>query len=184
MDPQYKLLEGLPPELCSRIKDHVHLADPENDLNIWTSIFKDESWLELALTFDRCSPVLLGYDLSRLRLRREPQKLYVALLACDYSGDLRRKESEFFVALQDGYEYDKTHYEIHFPSGLTVNVYEVLTGDEAARLPLEKIFRNKESGAYSQYCFYTDKKLKELEPSQILAHGSGPAYRLRAIRNG
>ncbi|GLA51507.1 hypothetical protein CBS147343_10052 [Aspergillus niger] len=188
MGPRYKLLEGLPRELWFHFKNLLHPADVENVLNtdpkIWNYVFKDESWLKLALTFDRCSPVLLGYNLGWLRLRGKPQKLYVALLARDYSGDLRWKKSEFFAALQDGWEYDESHHEIHFSSGLTVNVYEVLTGDDEARLPLEKIFINKKGGVYSEYCFYMDKGLRELEPSQILGHGSGPACKGRDMKNG
>ncbi|PYH46473.1 uncharacterized protein BP01DRAFT_396920 [Aspergillus saccharolyticus JOP 1030-1] len=153
--------EGLPRELWFHIKDLLHPADVENVLNtgpkIWNYVFKDESWLKLALTFDRCSPVLLGYNLSRLRLRGKPQKLYVALLARDYSGDLRWKK---------------------------INVYEVLTGDDEARLLLEKIFINKKGGVYSEYCFYMDKGLRELDPLQILGHGSGPACKGRDIKNG
>lgn len=168
--------------------DSLREADAENILNtgleIWHSIFKDKSWLDLALAFDRCSPVLLGYDLNRFCPRREQTKLYVALLARDYSGDLRWMRDEFFASLQDGWEYDESNHEVLFPSGLTVNVYEVLTGYDEAHLPLPRIFINRENGVHSEYCFYTDMIIKELGPSQILAYGTGSAYKGRALKKG
>ncbi|KAL4767294.1 hypothetical protein BDW60DRAFT_220624 [Aspergillus nidulans var. acristatus] len=129
-------------------------ADVENvsntGLEIWNCIFKDKSWLELALTFDGCSPVLLGYHLNRFGPTRKPTKLYVALLARDYS----------------------------------VNVYEVLTGCDEARLPLPKIFINRKNGVHSEYCFYTDMGIRGLGPSQILGYGTGSAHRGRALKKG
>ncbi|KAL5364281.1 hypothetical protein BJX96DRAFT_157079 [Aspergillus floccosus] len=188
MIPRYKLLEDLSLDLWYQIKDRLHPADVENVLNtgpkIWNCIFKDDSWLNLALAFDRCSPVLVGYGLSRLRPGRKPKKLYVVLLARDYSGDLQYRESEFFGALQDGWKYDETEHEIYFPSGLTVNVNEVLRGSDEALLPMPRIFVNEKGGVYSEYCYYTEKAVKELSPLQILAHGIGPAYKGRAMRNG
>jgi hypothetical protein len=177
MGPEYMLLGDTPRE-----------ADVENvsntGLEIWNCIFKDKSWLELALTFDGCSPVLLGYHLNRFGPTRKPTKLYVALLARDYSGDLRWMRDEFFASLQDGWEYDEPNYEVLFPTGLTVNVYEVLTGCDEARLPLPKIFINRKNGVHSEYCIYTDMGIRGLGPSQILGYGTGSAHRGRALKKG
>lgn len=136
-----KLFET-PLDIWLSIKDFLTPADVENIINtssiLWKQIFKNTSWLEFALTFDGCSPVLIGHNLSAYRPRKSSTRLYLALIAGDYSGDLRYESEKFFAALQDGWKYDKNRYEVQFPSGITLNIYDVIECHESVNLPLER----------------------------------------------
>ncbi|CDM38550.1 unnamed protein product [Penicillium roqueforti FM164] len=97
-----KLFETLL-DIWLSIKDFLTLVDIENIINagsiLWKQIFKDTSWLEFALTFDRCSLVLIGHNLSAYRPRKSLNRLYFTLITGDYLGDLRYKNERFFAAL-------------------------------------------------------------------------------------
>ncbi|KAJ5037860.1 hypothetical protein NUH16_011466 [Penicillium rubens] len=165
-----KLFET-PLDIWLSIKDFLTPADVENIINtssiLWKQIFKNTSWLEFALTFDGCSPVLIGHNLSAYRPRKSSTRLYLALIAGDYSGDLRYESEKFFAALQDGWKYDKNRYEVQFPSGITLNIYDVIECHESVKLPLEKVFTNTKQGVYSEYCYYRYPAIKELRSSDI-----------------
>ncbi|KAL2801501.1 hypothetical protein BJX63DRAFT_443119 [Aspergillus granulosus] len=191
-----------PRDIWLSIKDFLTPADVENILDtrsiLWKQIFKDTSWLDFALTFDRCSPVLIGHNLSAHRPRKSSTRLYLALIAHDYSGDLRYECERFFAALQDKWEYDQNKYEVHFSSGITLNVYDIINGHETVKLPLEKIFTNTRKGVYSEYCYYKYPVIRELRPSDIIKWDpdysthpraspggwNGPACKGRDIKNG
>ena len=195
-----KLFET-PLDIWLSIKDFLTPADVENIINtssiLWKQIFKNTSWLEFALTFDGCSPVLIGHNLSAYRPRKSSTRLYLALIAGDYSGDLRYESEKFFAALQDGWKYDKNRYEVQFPSGITLNIYDVIECHESVKLPLEKVFTNTKQGVYSEYCYYKYPAIKELRSSDIakwdpdyrphphaLGRWYGPACKGRDIKNG
>ncbi len=192
MGSKYRLLEDLPRDLWLYFTDFLRPADVENILNtgshLWNHIFKSTSWLEFALEFDRCPP-LLGYEISNFRANSS-NKFYVALIAHDYSGDLRYHKQELFAAFHDGYSYDEDKHEAHFPSGLTVNIEEVIIGHDSSTSPLEMIFTHKKGGVYSAYCHYKDRCIKILEPSNILGSKNAndqydqPAYKGRVIKHG
>ncbi|KAJ6081453.1 hypothetical protein N7499_006327 [Penicillium canescens] len=195
-----KLFET-PIDIWLSIKDFLTPADVENIINttstIWKQIFKDTSWLEFALAFDGCSPVLIGH-LSAYRPRKSSNRLYLALLAGDYSGDLRYESERFFAALQDGWKYDESRYEVDFPSGITLNIYEVIKSLDTVELPLEKVFTNTKQGVYSEYCYYNNPAIKELRSSDIVKWDpdykqprpymfggwNGPACKGRDIKHG
>ncbi|KAL4732880.1 hypothetical protein BDV11DRAFT_210638 [Aspergillus similis] len=166
------LLHDLPRDIWLYITDFMHPADIENTLNtnpsLWKHIFKDTSWLELALKYPKCSPLLLGHGISSFRARKPSKNIYLALIAHDWSGDLRYQKEKFFAALPDGCKYDKEKFELHYPSGLVLNIYDIVCGADCTRLPLERIFINKKGGVYSEYCHYREQHIKVLEPTDIL----------------
>ncbi|KAI2791272.1 hypothetical protein POX_c04129 [Penicillium oxalicum] len=124
-----------------KVKEALVVDQKEASLDkcIWASM--EWKWRE--------TTVLLGYDLSRSCPTKKPRNLYVALLARDYSGDLRWMRDEFFASLQDGWEYDEPNYDVLFLAGLTVHMYEVITRYDEARLPLPKLFINRKNGVQS-----------------------------------
>ena len=93
----------------------------------------------------------------------------------NYSGDLHYCQDEFFGSLQDGWVYDDEKYEISFPSGVTVNVYEVLTGYEETVLPLEELFSDQENQLQTEYWFYKDTDIKILRSPDIIGL-NGPTH--------
>ncbi|KAL4971143.1 hypothetical protein BDW66DRAFT_166344 [Aspergillus desertorum] len=146
MAPKYKFLHDLPRDIWLCITDLLHPTHIENILNtgpsLWKHIFKDTSWLELAKKHPNCSPLLLGHGISSFRANK-PNHIYLALIAHDWSGDLMYKEQEFFNALSDGYTYDEDNFEVRFPSGLILNIYDIIRGADSTPLPLESIFIRK-----------------------------------------
>jgi hypothetical protein len=185
MDTKYKLLENLPLDIWYHIRDFLYPNDVENILNtapaLWQCMFKDNHWLELATTFDRCAPVLIGRNLSSFRPGRSDH-LYFVLLAGDYSGDLRFRLDEFFKSLQDGWKYDERRKEINFPSGIRLNICEVMTGVASPHIPIKKLFSNENKELRLEYCFYRDTAIKALVPPNII--GINGSYRKKDIRYG
>ncbi|KAL2829092.1 hypothetical protein BJY01DRAFT_240747 [Aspergillus pseudoustus] len=161
----------IPLDIWLSIKDFLTPADVENILKtsstIWEQIFKDTSWLDFALTFDQCSPVLIGHNMSAYRPRRLSSYLYLALITQDHSGDLRYESKKFFAALQGKWEYDQTKHEVHFPSGIILNIYDIMNAQEMVKLPLEKIFTNTRKGVHLEYCYYKYPAIRDLWLSDI-----------------
>lgn len=148
-------------DIWYHVWDLLHPTDVENILNtaptLWQCIFKNNSWLELAKTHDQCVPILIGPNLSTFQPHKLSNHLYISLLASDYSGDLCYCWDEFFGSLQDGWVYDNKKYKVSFPSGVTVNVYEVLTGFEETVLPLEELFSDQENQIQTDWHWYPNR---------------------------
>lgn len=69
------------------------------------------------------------------------------------------------------------------PSGIVVNIYEVITGSETTELPLEKLFSHEKSGVHTEYCFYTKKVIGSLGPADIIGL-HGPSHKWRDFKYG
>ncbi|KAL2801719.1 hypothetical protein BJX63DRAFT_441951 [Aspergillus granulosus] len=193
-----------PVDISLSTQDFLASADVKNILNtgtlLWERIFQNTSWLEFALTFNQCSPVVIGHNLSAYRPGKSSNRLYLALIANDHSGDLKYESQRFFATLQDGWTYNTDKYEVYFPFGITLNIYDVINGHDTLKLPLEKIFTNKRQGVCSEYCYYKYPAIRELQPCDImkwdpeyrshphpharLGWWNGPASKGRDIRNG
>ncbi|KAL2801999.1 hypothetical protein BJX63DRAFT_441529 [Aspergillus granulosus] len=108
------LLFKIPRDIWLSIKDFLTLADIKNILDtrsiLWKQIFKDTSWLDFAFNCAYCPRKLLTC-------------LYLALIAYNYSGDLRYK-----------------------CKSITLNVYNIINSYKTVKLPLEKIFTNTRKG--------------------------------------
>lgn len=188
MNNKYSLLKDLPLDIWNCIQDLLHRTDVENLLNtseaLWNCIFKDKSWLNLAKTYDRSAPLLIGHNLSTFRPRKPFNQLYLCLITHDHSGDLRYKKDEFFKSLQDGWIYNEHKQEISFPSGITVNVHDILVSNsEELFLPLAKLFPRKGKTLELEYCFHQDALFRTLEPPNIIGL-NGPARKFKAVKYG
>ncbi|KAB8237281.1 uncharacterized protein BDW43DRAFT_297648 [Aspergillus alliaceus] len=127
MSNRVDLLKFLPLDIWHSVRDYLYPVNVENVLNsgsaLWKYIFKDETWLILVETHDQYLPYLIGHNLSAFR----PY----------YSGDLCQYQDKFFTCLQNSWVYNKYRHEISFQPGLIINIHEIITGQEAAALPLE-----------------------------------------------
>jgi hypothetical protein len=72
---------------------------------------------------------------------------------------------------------------VKLPSGIVVNIYEVITGSETAELPLEKLFSRERSSVHTEYCFYTKKVIGSLGPADIIGL-HGPSHKWRDFKYG
>lgn len=131
-------------------------------------IFKDTTWINYAMETYQCSLVLVGHSLSSYHPQKSSAGLYLALIANDCSGELRYKTTTFFATLQDGWKYNEDKYEVYLPSGVTLNVYDIVNGHEEVELPLEKIFNDSTKGIYTEYCYYGNPAIRETQPSDII----------------
>lgn len=188
MNNKHSLIKDLPLDVWNCIRDLLHRTDVENLLDtpeaLWSCLFKDKSWLNLAKTYWRSAPLLIGHDLSTFRPRKPFNQLYICVITDDYSGDLRYKKDEFFNSLQDGWIYNEYEMEISFPSGITVNVHDILVNSsEETLLPLAKLFPKKGRTLELEYCFYQDAFFRKLEPPNIIGL-NGPARKFKAVKYG
>lgn len=187
MAAKLQFLNDLPREIWLSIRDLVLPSASANELKIapalWSSIFKSDRWLNMATREFKCSPILIGCDLSAFRPHRVSNRIYLALIANDYSGDLRFHKDELLESFQDGAKFDADTYEVKLPSGIVVNIYEVITGSETAELPLEKLFSREKSGVHTEYCFYTKKVIGSLGPADIIGL-HGPSHKWRDFKYG
>lgn len=130
---------------------------------VWRTIFKDETWLQLALEQYNTNPVLLGADLLRLS-NNESLNCYIVLLADDWSGDLHFHGADenfetFRNSLQEhsynrdpyGDRSEVTVHEISFSSGITLNITQVVTGCEGIEMPDLEVLFEKEN-VQTAYC--------------------------------
>jgi hypothetical protein len=62
----------------------------EEHAGLWSTIFKNETWLYLVMTKFRLNPVLVGV-----------KPAYMVLVARDYSGNLRYERNLFLSSLQE-----------------------------------------------------------------------------------
>lgn len=165
-----KLFE-VPHDIWSGIRVFLNPADVENILStgpiIWQRIFRDTTWIDFAMETYQCSLVLIGCSLSSYRPRKSSTSLYLALVADDHSGELRYQSSTFFDALQHGWKYSQDKHEVYLPSGITLNVYDIVNGHETVQLPLEKIFTNSSEGVYTEYCYYRYPAIRKLQQFDI-----------------
>lgn len=186
MDARYSLLRDLPLGIWNSVRD-LHRTDIENLLNtheaLWKCIFKDDNWLKLAKKYDRSVPSLIGHDLSAFRPHKSFNHLYLCLVTQDHSGDLRYEKNELFKSLQDGYIYDEHNYETIFPSGITVNVHDIMVNTEVIVLPLRKLFPNSKSKIKLEYCFHQDAGFGVLNSPDIIGL-NGPARKQKDVRYG
>ncbi|CRG92941.1 hypothetical protein PISL3812_10032 [Talaromyces islandicus] len=182
------------------IKDYLVPGDVANFDNtsslLWTCMFKNDSWLRHAATFDTtvevcdhrhrqyCTPLLMGNNLSGFRPGRPNVGLYFILLAGDYSGDLRYDTEIFFTSLHDDHQYNKKKQEIKFKSGLTVNVSEVMSGTDEPRLPVQKLFPRRKDFRL-EYIFLNEASpmIRTLTPPGIIGI-NGPSTKRRDVRYG
>ena len=129
-------------------------------IEIWTSIFKDETWTSKALEHG-VNPLLLGSD-----LKHSP---YMALVAQDYSGDLQlweQNKKTFLQSLQE-HTFDDKAKEVRFKSGLVVHVGGVLQALEHVILPPRKLFSSKDVRLSYMFVEDQEKRIQTLLPDNI-----------------
>ena len=142
--------------------------DPHHDsyIQLWTSIFKDETWLRIALEYG-VNPLLIGPDLSN--------NPYMVLIASDPSGELQfwpQNKASFLACLQE-HVIDEKAEEVKFKSGLTMNIVGVLHSTECYHIEPQKLFNPRSSRASKDlrvtYMFMEDeaKKIRTLPNEQI-----------------
>jgi hypothetical protein len=124
--------------------------------SLWQSMFKDETWLQLAHNEYGVNSGLLGSKVYKYygATEKEYYDAFMVLLAGDLDGDLRWEQAKFFKSLQK-HTYNETTHEITFDCGIVLNVKQVITGcDEIEMMDLQRLF--KKDSLFTSYCFWAD----------------------------
>ena len=126
---------------------------------------------------------LIGCNLSAFHPCKSSNNLYPILMVSDHSGNLQYCQDEFFRSLQEDWVYNKDEQEISFPSGMTVNVQDIMAPSEETLLPMKKIFSRNKGGLELEYYFYQDSNMNVLKSPNVIGL-NGPARKWKAVRYG
>jgi hypothetical protein len=103
------------------------------------------------------------------------------------SGKVDYYKELLFQCLWEEHQYNKKKEEIKFPWGITLNISEPLhASGEFLRLNkrrLRRVFSFHEGQLRSQYSFFRDKQIKDLQPPHIIGIG-GPVSTPKALARG
>jgi hypothetical protein len=104
-------------------------------------IFKNSTWINHAHETYGAKLFLLGTDLSTVYYDAdEISGQYLALFAYDIGGDLRYDRDIFLKSLKP---HKIVGFEIHFVSGLILNVHSIFVGDESTSIDSNRIFQRR-----------------------------------------
>ncbi|PVH90886.1 hypothetical protein DM02DRAFT_546924, partial [Periconia macrospinosa] len=136
------------------------------------------------------NPVLIGANLKNFYFPgkpKEPKSHYMVLHTGDMSGKVECYKELLFQSLWEERKYNEKKGEIKFPWGITLNVSEPLhASGEFLRLnrrSLRRVFSFHERQLQSQYSFFRDKQIKNLQAPQIIGIG-GTVSTLKALAPG
>ena len=165
--------------------------EPEKEKHghIWSFVFRDLAWVNKVTDLHEANPTLLGSSIGDFYNNAHllPKSFSKATLWVLLMGPVRVAFSEeisiFWNCLQPHW-YDEESYEVHFVSGVTLNVSQVVAG-VSQELPLQpkRLFARQSLGAglISYYvCWIGPSKLYTLGSERVLGVG-GVAKRLSQI---
>lgn len=102
-------------------------------------IFKNSTWIDHAHEAYGAKLFLLGSDLSTVYYDADKiSGRYLALFAYDISGDLRYDKDMFLKSLKP---HKIVGFEIHFVSGLILNVHSIFISDETTSVDCKRLFQ-------------------------------------------
>ncbi|KAF2103244.1 hypothetical protein NA57DRAFT_52770 [Rhizodiscina lignyota] len=137
---------------------------------LWRAIFKNDNWLELAVSLHDVNPVLVGSDLKKYYnysksptvkkhgyadLKTLYNGMYMVLLAIDFNGDLRYDAVKLFQDLQE-HTYNSETFEVSLTCGITLNIKQAVTSCEDLELKTLRPLFNE--NLRTTYCFWDDPK--------------------------
>lgn len=189
-------LKRIPREILDQIIKHVNPVQSvaftastsleAGDELIWSTIFANDDWLEVART-KGAKPALLGPNLSSIVAcgrKREHVTCNVLLLAFDWSGDVQYQDEQFFSSLRPHYKMVSKNiiefwarkmrvggqtYEL---PRILLNVKDALEVPGSLRLPEHSIASLLQtSPVCTQYCFAKDHRIHTLASSSLVGIG-------------
>lgn len=158
----------------------------ENESNLlWRAIFKDEIWLNKAISYG-AEPVLIGSHLNDVATAKREHQVYLVLHANDFSGDTchaglpfllkslrkhRYNERRHEVTLRKISWLDAANHKLTIPK-IILNVRDIVKGAEELELQGKKIRKLFDKRNFtSKYSFYTSPDIKTLQSREIYGIG-------------
>ena len=112
---------------------------------VWSAIFKNDTWLNMAMETFGIRPVIISRDLDRFNLRSQ----YMVLVSRDPLGDLfysfgsQENRESFLNALQENSGYNPERGEVTFTSGIVLNIHNLFFSREVIEVEPRKLFRRE-----------------------------------------
>ena len=160
-------------------------------IDLWSAIFKDEEWLDIAIAmgkggeeWEKSNPALIGCDLRKLVSgERSGRGCYLVLVAQNRVDDLRFEKEKLLRSMKP-HAFHQEKQEVEFPNGLTVNIFNVYSdGDEFIPVRLDKLFHYRNGGLQTSYVNYLDEKdmMRDVGPEGIVGIG-GQATKISKVK--
>ena len=146
-------------------------ADDERHTEIYSTIFKNEKWLDMVSKIrsqdvSPPNPGLLGMDLLREKL----DGAYLALVVSDWTGDARYETEKLFASFREqDYEYDAERSEVRFKkSRITLHIGDAIKSEECLLMANpRKLFRLSNRELQTVVFYYKDTRLYQIGPDKI-----------------
>lgn len=172
-------------EISKRIWDYIRWYLSDGHHILWSSIFKDDTWLRKMIQM-KGNPFLFGPELDRIGLPKQHRKPIYMTIHCGDKTTYPDYDFELFQKSLRDHKYDESTMEIKFHGGIILNVSEIKHPEDPLSLDNEwliRLFSERGSQAVSQYSFYERNKISALIPSHIIAVG-GPPYTAEILKYG
>jgi len=139
---------------------------------LWRTIFKNETWLQLAVERFGVNPVLISPDLDTCTDYEKVQSTYMILLADDIHGDIQYTSRLFFDSLQD-HTYNNEHKEVVLASGITVNLQQLLSFNQDGVVLTDTLAIFEKDRPRTSYIVWLDvqRSIRYIEPPNIIGIG-------------
>jgi len=145
---------------------HGHGLTRNQELHsrVWSAIFKNDTWLDMAIKTFGIRPVIISRNLNHPK--------YMVLVSRDPGGDLfysfgsQENRESFLNALQENSGYNPERGEVTFTSGIVLNIYDLFFSREIIQVEPRKLFR-REKRVFrgkellsTQYMHFNDPQFK------------------------
>lgn len=159
---------------------HAAWGSEQPCMGLWFSIFKNDQWLRKMVDEQSAKPVLVGSHFGRLH-----GKSHVILYICNKGRQFSPSWGLFRQCLQD--HTVMLDAEIHFMSGVTLNVQDLLDRSSVPTVRLShptEVLVLREKDPVIQYSFYPTSTIQDIKPSEISTDTRGWCWTLKLSDNG
>lgn len=153
--------------------------EKEKHGNIWGLIFQDLAWIVKVTSFSRLDPILLGASIASFWEDEQPSTVFSRaspwVFLIGSANAAFDKDRELFLQCLQPHTYIGTTHEVHFLSGLVLNVSDVVSeSSEVMTLQPRRLFvrQNMGSGLVSYYVYWNNgPKIYTLQCEKIFGFG-------------
>lgn len=140
-------------------------SQSQNHDRVWDTIFDNDQWLSAVTSDLKINPILMGPGVREYyeKTCNLEQPSYMALLACDPSGDivLNKKYHKLLFQSLKRHTLNKKTYEVKFPdNNITLNVHDAIRVPEIIQGKPSKLFDISHADPICWFVFWEDSRKK------------------------
>ncbi|KAK3901970.1 hypothetical protein C8A05DRAFT_15921 [Staphylotrichum tortipilum] len=162
----------------------------ENHARIWDHIFKNDKWIVKVLQIkngDNGAPVpcLVGSQLQKFYYG-SPQRVFLALLVNDWTGDVNCLRKTFFDSLRDYEVVEKDSIIRLKGSGILLHIADAIGRNDEGWISMEdpsQLFRRRGSRLSTQAIYYNEEVLHEIGQTDIGGIDGRSMKKKKAVRD-